>query len=482
MRISGPINTRKVNLQKIAQEQYGYFTANQAVKHGYSKDNHSYHVNRGNWLRIDHGLFRLPGQPDCPEAEYARWFLWSRNQNGQPQGVVSHASALALYGLAEFDLENVHLTVPPTFVKKAPAGCILHKMSLNLSAVESRPGFMATRLPRTLADLQPQLIAAGRWDEILRQTAESGALSRDEAAQLGYEPAPTLAGAVMAGGLTPSAEPLSPLSVAGENPPAVELSALAEPEQRRERVFEMIYQRTWKRPESRRREAGFTLVELLVVVAIITILAGMLLPALEKAVSSARQAACQSNFKQLGVAFTCYAGDYQGYLPWAWLAGTSGSTASWHKRIYRYFDETLPLDAVYSRVDRLGIYCPSAEKTGYLSATYAMNQRAGGIDPATGMPYTYPPYRHCKMERAKEPSTIFLAGEKEPDTCASGYAISSWTFSPTPAQCQTNYEYRIGLHHNNGSNWLFLDMHVEWRTGFRVWSYEETGGRLKTCY
>ena len=59
----------------------------------------------------------------------------------------------------------------------------------------------------------------------------------------------------------------------------------------------------------------FTLIELLVVVAIIGILASMLLPSLSRARETAKRAVCQSNLKQISVAFEFYADDNDDFFP-----------------------------------------------------------------------------------------------------------------------------------------------------------------------
>jgi prepilin-type processing-associated H-X9-DG protein/prepilin-type N-terminal cleavage/methylation domain-containing protein len=68
------------------------------------------------------------------------------------------------------------------------------------------------------------------------------------------------------------------------------------------------------RPTTLQARLAFTLVELLVVIVIIAILAGLLFPAISKAKAHAQTAACKSNQRQLGIALANYVHDNEAYL------------------------------------------------------------------------------------------------------------------------------------------------------------------------
>ncbi len=71
---------------------------------------------------------------------------------------------------------------------------------------------------------------------------------------------------------------------------------------------------------SKMHSKGFTFIELLVVISIISLLIAMLLPSIEKAKESGRQIACQVNLRQMGVAMESYINEWNDWIPYykAW--------------------------------------------------------------------------------------------------------------------------------------------------------------------
>jgi prepilin-type processing-associated H-X9-DG protein/prepilin-type N-terminal cleavage/methylation domain-containing protein len=84
------------------------------------------------------------------------------------------------------------------------------------------------------------------------------------------------------------------------------------------------------------RKRTFTLVELLIVIAIIAILASMLLPALGKARGKARQMACLNKMKQIYLTSMNYADDNNSE---GVIDKVTGDELSWGRRMAEYFPE-----------------------------------------------------------------------------------------------------------------------------------------------
>ncbi len=129
---------------------------------------------------------------------------------------------------------------------------------------------------------------------------------------------------------------------------------------------------------ARERKKGFTLVELLVVLAIISILAALLLPALRKAKEQAQATVCINNVHQLYVAMNLYTNDNDGYLPKENNDGWGGPTNplapdGWIREMAQYVGvktNNVPYTSVF--------YCPIPGTGAGMGApgkwTYAMNE------------------------------------------------------------------------------------------------------------
>lgn len=155
-------------IQAIAFSQAGYFTAAQARDVGYSYQAQKYHADHGNWIRVDRGIFRLPGWPVGSDDGYVLWHLWARGQ-----AVVSHDTALVLHDLSDVDPARIHLTVPLGF-RSEDQGVVLHRHLLSDADVEERPGFRVTTPLRTLLDVAAMDLSQEHVDRAVMDAVQRG--------------------------------------------------------------------------------------------------------------------------------------------------------------------------------------------------------------------------------------------------------------------------------------------------------------------
>ena len=194
---------------------------------------------------------------------------------------------------------------------------------------------------------------------------------------------------------------------------------------------------------TRKARSGFTLIELLVVIAIIAILASILFPVFARARAKARQAACMSNLRQLGLGLKMYADDYDETMPlWSLDGGAPDGSGrlglatpfTWDTQINPYLKNTQILickDNPYGATFR-----------SYALPRYVSGQALGALTSETAVVFLY--------EKGD-----YVPGTWEDATGENFIHSSAPTMTPK-------------FFHNDGKNFLFADGHVKW--------YQKTAG------
>ncbi len=384
--------SRLDELIKLAETQYGYFTAAQADGYGIGDNLRVYHCKVGHWKKVGRGLYRLLDCDDTLEAEFTRWSLWSRNKQNQPQAIISHQSALFFHKLTTEKPEQVHLSVPAEFRKAVPKECKLYKETVNLSEIEPHETFMVTTVDKTLRDMKidPGSLRQWAFQDQKPDVNDKPHVGNFASALIDKNVVKTVPAGVGAAGMT---------DASGE--PTVDAGA----GQFAQRTWMMINRQT---RQSNAFRAGFTLVELLVVIAIIGILAAMLLPALTKAQQSARAGYCLGNFKQINLGLMMYAEEHDGNLMGSNVVDPSGTMQAWTYAL----NDQLELGFTFSRhqTRNFGIlqcpenkvqFCPTMLGTGEEETSYSAN----GWRTVPGMPFG------TKITGWSYPSSLFLIRE-----------------------------------------------------------------------
>ncbi|MFW6039391.1 MAG: DUF1559 domain-containing protein [bacterium] len=242
--------------------------------------------------------------------------------------------------------------------------------------------------------------------------------------------------------------------------------------------------RPWRNTAVQGRSAGFTLVELLVVISIIALLIALLLPALSAARDTARAATCMSNQRQIGIAFESYTQSYDSAYPYAQPANPGVNDFGYSNR-YPWHEALAPYLGGYERHDQPDVlWCPmnpwapgKYNSNVNIPLTYGMNARAtrnyafpSNWHGSGGSPIV-PPRRQSELI---SPSDTLLMGETPNGDSADmplGYHAAQtvttsyrafWDTTSSPwygANADIAEDARVN--HNRSWNGLRPDGHVE---------------------
>lgn len=213
------------------------------------------------------------------------------------------------------------------------------------------------------------------------------------------------------------------------------------------------------------QEQNFTLLELLIVIAMIAILAGMLLPALTKTQEKAQTLSCLSNFKQIGLCMSLYTGDNNDYYPkWRQTWAANNTSATWDGN-WNGPKNQKNLNSIYPYAKKREVvrYCPRIGKANFVSKGQANTDFStfGGyaLNSIIGSDSSWTKRRYMRQGRAPHTGITGMAIDflAHPlwDVNESGYYLS-----PLFENCPDNTK-SIWARHLDGINLIFVDGHAQ---------------------
>lgn len=186
-----------------------------------------------------------------------------------------------------------------------------------------------------------------------------------------------------------------------------------------------------------RGRGRFTLIELLVVIAIISILASMLLPALQQSMGAVRKISCANNLKNISLAENYYSNDYNDYILAVKLPG------------YMYWCTTNNDHSILNYIPKETLLCPSTKMSIHhtsMPTTYGINCAKFGGGPNADV-YDISLVR--KRSHVKSPGRLIRYGD-------------AGKHLPGISRYHIGIDSNIGWWHSGFGNFILLDGHYDY--------------------
>lgn len=211
----------------------------------------------------------------------------------------------------------------------------------------------------------------------------------------------------------------------------------------------------WRKNAWSRKAGGFSLVELLVVVAVLAVIITLAGVSFGKAREQAAAAECASRLRTVGVGLNGYIME-KGYYPGVRIDPTP---RSWYHGLYPYIEQRpVPATAAERAVVPDWVYCKIRKPGGLRTVGFGYNQMFGNIPPgASDYSDTSPfnKYWHLRPALVEEPGSKIVIGENHDGDVETGFAVA------VLHNGNSVDNYLRARRHMGGGNYLFADGHVE---------------------